>query len=97
MFDNISKPKTLSEHENIQKSYIKNEEEEHQMIEIRKGIEVMDAHRDENEFILSALQERCQDYKDTLVALEDSIKTLSEINVKDHNHSNYQSTIEKTE
>jgi hypothetical protein len=58
IFDKIPQPRTVNDHQNIQASLVTMEEQEHQMIEIQKGIEVMDKFKDENQFILNALQER---------------------------------------
>lgn len=99
MFDRVPNPKSAEENENIQSSFKKHESEEHQMVEIYKGIEVMEKYRADNEFILSALQERCEDYKETLDALETSITQLAEFNAdnrQDDDIEHFRATIDST-
>ena len=74
IFDKTPKPKTVNEHEEIQKDLLEREKEEHINIEAQKGIDVLIKYKEDNEFILSALQERCQDYRETCSQLEENIK-----------------------
>jgi hypothetical protein len=78
IFDKTPHPTSIEEHHTIQDSLMKREEEEHQLIEIYKGIEVMERYKKDNEFLLSALQERIEDYRVTLGSLEESILQLGE-------------------
>lgn len=94
IFDKIPHPKTQDEHEQVQIRLLEKEKEEHQMIEITKGIEVMDKYSNDNEFILSALQERCQDYRDVLTQLEESINNFSST-IKDEDIKELEVDIEK--
>ena len=100
LFAKIPQPKNEQDHLSIQDSLIKIEENDHQMIEIEKGIEVMDAHKNDNEFILSALQERWQDYNQSIDKLKDNITTLSKLisdKTKQSEISTYDQTIQATE
>lgn len=58
IFDRVPHPKTINEHESIQKQLLKREEEEHELISIIKATEIMDKFKKDGVFILSALKER---------------------------------------
>ena len=70
IFEKAPRPKTKNEQDTVQQSLMNHEVEEHQMIEIQKKTEIMQKYKNDNMFILSTLEERCNDYKQAISEYE---------------------------